>query len=171
VAQDLAAEQARLDEIAYQEQVARELAAEQAREQEARDLANAQAAADVDRPTSSEVLGVYQDYMDEFGGSADLNALPSAATTAPAPAPAQAAEEARVAGEASLAQEAAALPEDVEATVEETPLSQQGQAYAQAYFDVIQSGGTEEEAQRAGDRAFDETVAPAEDQTAGDLAA
>jgi hypothetical protein len=53
----------------------------------------------------------------------------------------------------------------VEATVEETPLSQQGQAYAQAYFDVIQSGGTEEEAQRAGDRAFDETVAPAEDQT------
>jgi hypothetical protein len=47
----------------------------------------------------------------------------------------------------------------VEATVEETPLSQQGQAYAQAYFDVIQSGGTEEEAQRAGDRAFDETVA------------
>jgi hypothetical protein len=64
-----------------------------------------------------------------------------------------------------LPTEVAALPEDVEATAEETPLSPQGQAYAQAYFDVLQRGGTEEEAQRAGDQAFDETVAPAPDQT------
>jgi hypothetical protein len=59
----------------------------------------------VDRPTSSEVLGVYQDYMDEFGGSADLGALPSAATNALDLAAAQAAEElaAPVAGDPTRA--------------------------------------------------------------------
>jgi hypothetical protein len=68
----------------------------------------------------------------------------------------------RQAEEARLAEEAAALPEDVEAT---TPDPGQ-QAYAAAYLDAINRGASEQEAEIAGQEAMDITdAAPAETQS------
>jgi hypothetical protein len=217
-ARDLAAEQARLDEIAYQEQVAQDLADAQAAEELAAPVAGdpTRAALYGDAGYGEGLTGAQtQAFDDTLAATGDVGqalvAMETVAAPAPAPAPAPSwgftsfGGFGRRGGFSGLGRGRSAAPPPAHQLrhprllrhprplrplkkrvllerrvwrkkrrrcrkmwrqrLEETPLSQQGQAYAQAYLDAIQRGGTEEEAQRAGDRAFDETVAPAEDQT------